>query len=115
MNVPEKHEDVAKNLGAKWDAKVVKWYAPPEVDHKLIQMVVNQAIENDFQGLQKEDNPISDDKSGCNIEGSGDNDESEPYEKLCPKCAKPMIIKSGRNGEFLGCTAYPKCKYSENI
>ena len=30
---------------------------------------------------------------------------------LCPKCGKPMLVKSGRNGsQFLGCSGYPDCK-----
>lgn len=35
--------------------------------------------------------------------------------KKCPKCGKPMEVKSGRFGEYLACTDYPKCKTSETI
>lgn len=28
----------------------------------------------------------------------------------CEKCGSPMVIKWGRNGRFLACSAYPKCK-----
>lgn len=28
----------------------------------------------------------------------------------CEKCGSPMIIKWGRNGRFLACSAYPECK-----
>lgn len=30
--------------------------------------------------------------------------------KKCDKCGRPMEIKMGRFGEFLGCTGYPECK-----
>lgn len=30
----------------------------------------------------------------------------------CDKCGAHMIIKKGPNGTFLGCSRYPKCKYS---
>jgi DNA topoisomerase-1 len=33
----------------------------------------------------------------------------------CEKCGEPMIIKSGKNGEFLACSAYPKCKSTRNF
>lgn len=33
----------------------------------------------------------------------------------CPKCEKPLLIKSGRNGLFLGCSGYPDCKYTANF
>ena len=28
----------------------------------------------------------------------------------CEKCGKPLIIRSGRRGEFLACSGYPECK-----
>ncbi len=28
----------------------------------------------------------------------------------CPECGKPMHVKFGKNGEFLGCSGYPDCK-----
>ena len=31
-------------------------------------------------------------------------------DEKCPKCGKPMAIKSGRFGKFLACTGYPECK-----
>lgn len=35
--------------------------------------------------------------------------------KMCEKCGKPMAIKRGRFGEFLGCTGYPECKNLQSI
>ncbi|HQB29628.1 MAG TPA: type I DNA topoisomerase [Syntrophales bacterium] len=29
---------------------------------------------------------------------------------LCEKCGRPMILRSGRYGAFLGCSGYPECK-----
>ena len=33
----------------------------------------------------------------------------------CDKCGEPMIIKKGRYGPFLACSAYPKCKNNRPI
>ncbi len=33
----------------------------------------------------------------------------------CDKCTKPMVIKTGRYGEFLSCTGYPECKNARPI
>jgi DNA topoisomerase-1 len=33
----------------------------------------------------------------------------------CPECGHPLVIKSGRFGEFIACTGYPECKYTRNI
>ncbi len=36
-------------------------------------------------------------------------------DEVCAKCGKPMIIKWGRKGKFLSCSAFPECKYSKSI
>lgn len=36
-------------------------------------------------------------------------------DEVCPKCGKPMAIKTGRFGEFLACTGYPECKNTKAI
>jgi DNA topoisomerase I len=36
--------------------------------------------------------------------------EGAPPAAVCEKCGKPMALKRGRYGAFLGCTGYPECK-----
>lgn len=36
--------------------------------------------------------------------------KAETSDEVCDKCGSPMVIKNGRNGKFLACSAYPKCK-----
>jgi DNA topoisomerase-1 len=31
-------------------------------------------------------------------------------DQVCPVCHKPMVLKRGRFGQFLGCSDYPQCK-----
>jgi DNA topoisomerase-1 len=33
----------------------------------------------------------------------------------CDECGKPMIIRNGRKGRFLGCSGYPKCKNTAEV
>jgi DNA topoisomerase-1 len=33
----------------------------------------------------------------------------------CEDCGKPMIIRKGRRGPFLGCSGYPKCKNTGEV
>lgn len=33
----------------------------------------------------------------------------------CEKCGKPMAVRKGRYGKFLGCTGYPRCRNIKNI
>lgn len=34
--------------------------------------------------------------------------------KNCPVCGQPLKKRSGRFGEFWGCTGFPNCRYTEN-
>lgn len=36
--------------------------------------------------------------------------EPKMSDQVCPNCGKPMVIREGRFGEFLGCSGYPECK-----
>lgn len=33
----------------------------------------------------------------------------------CPECGKDLVKRSGKFGEFIACSGYPKCRYSRNI
>ncbi len=39
----------------------------------------------------------------------------EMTDQKCPKCDKPLLLKEGRYGRFLGCSGYPKCRHIEPI
>lgn len=41
--------------------------------------------------------------------------KSEGNLKTCPRCGQLLKKRSGRYGEFWGCTGYPACRYTENI
>jgi DNA topoisomerase-1 len=40
---------------------------------------------------------------------------SESMDEACPKCAKPLNLRLGRHGRFVGCTGYPECDYTRNL
>ena len=31
--------------------------------------------------------------------------------EVCPECGKPLVIRNGKFGKFVACSAYPECKY----
>ncbi len=39
----------------------------------------------------------------------------EAMDEECPKCGKPLSIRLGRRGRFVGCTAFPECDYTRNL
>jgi DNA topoisomerase I len=40
---------------------------------------------------------------------------TEATEEVCENCGSPMVIKWGRNGRFLACSAYPECRTTRPI
>ena len=39
----------------------------------------------------------------------------EKTKLVCPRCGSPLVVRTGRHGEFLGCSTYPKCKFTSNF
>jgi len=38
--------------------------------------------------------------------------ETVPSEYKCPQCEQMLVYRFGKNGRFLSCSAYPKCKFA---
>ncbi|HEX2272183.1 MAG TPA: type I DNA topoisomerase [Pyrinomonadaceae bacterium] len=58
--------------------------------------------------------PAASDGAGAQADGNGaPAEEAEP--EACELCGKPMQMKRGRFGPFLGCTGYPECRNIRKI
>ena len=73
-------------------------------DGKMDWVLVMQEFWNPF----KEDL----DKAQTNVEKINTDRATE---EVCDKCGKPMVIKTGRFGEFLACTGFPDCKNAKPL
>ncbi|MDQ3746920.1 MAG: type I DNA topoisomerase, partial [Acidobacteriota bacterium] len=55
--------------------------------------------------------PTSADGDGAKADSaSGADGGADAVEETCELCGKPMAMKRGRFGPFLGCTGYPECR-----
>ena len=41
--------------------------------------------------------------------------KAEAIGRECPECGSELLLRSGRFGEFIACSSYPKCRYTEAI
>ena len=57
--------------------------------------------------------PAGSDGAGATTEAASNGEEAEP--EVCELCGKPMQLKRGRFGPFLGCTGYPECRNIRKI
>jgi DNA topoisomerase-1 len=39
----------------------------------------------------------------------------ESMDEACPKCGKPLSIRLGRRGRFVGCSGFPDCDYTRSL
>lgn len=37
-----------------------------------------------------------------------------PTDEICPKCGKELVVKFGKNGEFIACSGYPECNFTKS-
>lgn len=55
------------------------------------------------------------DENGQVVEETKEEKADEKTDIKCEKCGSEMIIKTGRFGRFLACSAYPKCKNTKAL
>ena len=41
--------------------------------------------------------------------------EMNMKEEVCPQCQGKLVVRNGKFGKFIGCSNYPKCRYTKNI
>ena len=62
--------------------------------------------------LQKYENQIPDFKERAKAAGIGEAaPPPEVLEETCPECGAPLVKRMGRGRPFIGCSAFPKCRY----
>ncbi len=49
-------------------------------------------------------------KAKKDMEGVKISLKEDQIDKTCDLCGKPMLVKRGRYGKFIGCSGYPECK-----
>lgn len=71
---------------------------------------------------------IADTLISANIDGSSARREHTDYARRtsaavsadiaagrCPRCGRPLVVRKGSNGEFVGCSGYPECRFTCSI
>ncbi|MBM3500211.1 MAG: type I DNA topoisomerase [Armatimonadetes bacterium] len=46
--------------------------------------------------------------------GASERPAAEAAGESCPDCGKPLMIRAGRRGKFVGCSGYPKCRFTRD-
>lgn len=41
--------------------------------------------------------------------------QAQIQQGICPRCGGKLVLRTGRNGQFYGCSNYPKCKFTKSL
>jgi len=85
-NMEKNLDDIAEG-GTKWQPVIKDFYDP---FHKNLELKYKEINKNDIMPEEKSN-------------------------EVCDKCGAPMIIKTGRYGKFLACSAFPDCKNIKSL
>jgi len=123
--IKEFYEPFAANLAEKTEAVKKDDIVPPEASTEVCDkcgaaMIVKFGRYGKFLACSafpdcKNIKPLN--------PGAADGAASEEFKKLaekyaqevCDKCGAPLVLKNGKFGPFLACSAYPKCRRIKNV
>lgn len=87
---------------------------------KLIKKFYKPLIENNLDDIKEiilKSNIVDKEKRRLhvkNIKNKIKLDNDKVKNMICPKCGNELVLRNGKNGTFIGCSSYPKCKYTKN-
>lgn len=104
-------------LGFKVNDMLVEYF-PKIVDVKftaLMEEKLDQIEEGTLNRLQVLEEFYAPFKESLDFAQANIVKEVITSDQVCDKCGKPLIVKWGRRGKFLSCSAFPECKNSKSI
>ena len=88
---------------------------------ETIQYFLDKCLPNKSDYSKKYEEMLKDcQKESKPLVSAPKTDNSKESDKICPKCGKPLVLRTAKKGEnagsqFWGCSGYPKCWYKEKI
>ncbi|MCW6701012.1 type I DNA topoisomerase [Anaerococcus sp. NML200537] len=84
-----------------------------EMESQLDKIAENEVFWKDVLGAFYKD--FSKDMENVKKDTTDYKVKDKVLDEKCPKCGKPLAIKHGRNGKFIGCTGFPDCDFTKSI
>lgn len=81
--------------------------------HKLVDLAAHYGISQEGAHRALNDCRMNQQVFECLAKELAPKRRAQTGVKLCTSCGSPMKKRSGRYGEFWGCSAYPQCRHTE--
>ena len=110
-----------KNPDALSDEKIDELYEKLEKLTNVDAATKADHVQNIEQKYKKDSPQVSKDESPLPQEAASNSEAvAKEKERICPKCGSKLVVRMAKKGSnagksFYGCSAFPKCKYTENI
>lgn len=112
---PTELGEVVNKLMKEQFAKIVNLKFTAQMENDLDSIAEGKIVWTDSLRIFYEDLLKMLEKAKTKMEGVKIFLKEDQIDKVCEKCGKPMVIKRGRFGKFIGCTGYPECTHIEKI
>ena len=112
------YPDCKQTLPVDADGNIVERAEPEVTSHKCPECSSPLVLRQGRRGAFLACSGYPKCKTTFNVDDQGNpvaSAKPEESDEKCPKCGKPMVIRSGRRGRFLSCSGYPKCKSTKDI
>lgn len=104
------------DIKVKWEKTPVVYFA--DVADYIKKMSTEELVTvdemNSIVQMIKANNITDSEKRNqhvINIRNKVTDIESKEMQRICPKCGSALVERHGKYGDFIGCSAYPKCRY----
>lgn len=87
-------------------SKIMNEYTEDIIDEDVIDLM-KEIEKSQDKSLNRNFNHVSNIKKSLK--------ENHFNDRICPKCGGKLVERKGKYGEFLGCSNYPRCKYTLNL
>ncbi|WP_318001902.1 NERD domain-containing protein [Faecalibacillus intestinalis] len=99
------------------DENVVKWAEVVKTIKKLSKekYLTKNEIRNISKLLNNQKNNILDNRKHISQIKEVKRKQENINHNICPRCGSQLVIRNGKYGQFIGCSNYPKCKFTAKI
>ena len=96
---------------------VVKWAEVVKTIKKLSKekYLTKNEIRNISKLLNNQKNNILDNRKHISQIKEVKRKQENINHNICPRCVSQLVIRNGKYGQFIGCSNYPKCKFTAKI
>ena len=86
--------------------------SPQDSVSESVDLPVSVSIETHL--IETEIPDINEVQDQTNTKSLSETEEASNF-GVCPRCGAKLVERNGKNGPFIGCSSFPKCRYTASL